>query len=265
MKGLPIFAILILIVMSMASCGKDPKPDDPINPIVNSITFGDYEGMEVVTFDSIDWEYYEAPYLISYEGGGCILDEDVYCSFGLMSSVTISDNLTLDRCEITICSTHLEFQYETVLNNVYVHIDTTILQTDSIPSIYIDYLETCNKIDESDQFDLSYNLSYPQLHSKNEALSLEDSFAISPTACYCLYYSYGEEPTQVTETSEAVIFEHWVLAPEECYNAPTEEEFYMGFKYSNEGRDRLGWVKLIIEPNPNCIFLVRPLEAAIQK
>lgn len=265
MKRLSIFVMLVLIVMSMVSCGKDPKPDGPVNPIVNSITFGDYEGMEVVTFDSIDWEYYENPYLVYYDCGGCILDEDEYCSFGLMSSAHFYYGDAIDYCEIKISSTHLKFQYKTVLNNVYTHIDTTIFQTDSIPSIYIEYLTTCNKIDESDQLDQSYNLSHIVTNSKDEVLSLEDSFAISPTASFSLYNS-EEYPIQVvTETSEAVIFEHWGFASEECYNAPTEEGFYVGFKYSSDGRDRLGWIKLIIEPNPNCIFLVRPLEAAIQK
>ena len=261
MKKIFISAILLFILASIVSCRKD----DPSSPNINSITFGNYEGMEVVTFDSIDWEYYEDSFRVCYEGGA-IIDGDDNCSFGLSSSARISyDYYTIDYCEIFIGSTHLAFQYETYLNNEYIHVDTTTLQTDSIPSVFIDGMLTCNMIDESDQLYQSNNKKQAVFHSKDEVLSIDDSFMIYPTGCFCLYYSNDEPPTQVTETPEAVVFEHWILAPEDCLFAPLEEEFYMGFKYSNEGRDRLGWVKLIIEPNPNCIFLVRPLEAAIQK
>ena len=265
MKRSSFLALLFLIAASFASCGKDPEPNDPTNPTVNSITFGNYEGMEVVAFDSIDWEYYEDWNLVLYEGGWN-LEGDENCGFGLSSYATISyDYNKIDKVTIEICSSHLEFQYDTFLNNIYEHTDTTIIQTDSIPSVFIDGMLTCNMIDESDQLYQSNNKKQAVFHSKDEVLSIDDSFMIYPTGCFCLYYSNDEPPTQVTETPEAVVFEHWILAPEDCLFAPLEEEFYMGFKYSNEGRDRLGWVKLIIEPNPNCIFLVRPLEAAIQK
>lgn len=261
MKKTFISAILMLIMASIVSCRKD----DPIGPNINSITFGNYEGMEVVTFDSIDWETYGDSFHVWYLGGGTI-DGDENCSFGLSSYATISyDYYTIDDCEITISSNHLEFQYETYLTNEYIHVDTTTLQTDSIPSVYIDGMLTCNMIDESDQLYQSNNKKQAVFHSKDEVLSRDDSFMIYPTGSFCLYYSNNEPPTQVTETSEAVILEHWILAPEDCLFAPLEEEFYMGFKYSDENGDRLGWVKLIIEPNPNCIYLVRPLEAAIQK
>lgn len=266
MKSLLPFTILVLLVTSFVSCRKDPKPDGPINPTVNSITFGDYEGMDVKTFDSIEWEYYDDIFLTYYQGGCFILDDDENCSFGLCSRVeTIFDQSTKDQCVIEVLSTDLQFQYETVLNHVYEHIDTIILQTDSIPSIYVDGLLTCYKIDDSDQIIQTNYYTHWITHSTNEVLSMDSPFMISPTASNCLFMSNLEYPTEVIETPEATIYQNWVDASEECYFAPLKEEFYLGFKYSSESRNRLGWVKLIIEPNDNCMYRIRPLEVAIQK
>ena len=53
MKKIVLFAMALAVVCFMPSCGKDPKPGE--EPTTNQITFGDYEGMDVVTYDNIEW------------------------------------------------------------------------------------------------------------------------------------------------------------------------------------------------------------------
>ena len=57
MKKALVLAFAWAAVCFMPSCGKDPKPGE--EPTTNQITFGNYEGMDVVTYDNIEWEYYE--------------------------------------------------------------------------------------------------------------------------------------------------------------------------------------------------------------
>lgn len=64
---------------------------------------------------------------------------------------------------------------------------------------------------------------------------------------------------------EATVYVSEVLASEECYNFPIGEATFVGFKYVEESRTRLGWIKIIIEPNANGDLIARPLEIAIQK
>lgn len=250
-----------MLLTSFVSCVKDPNSGSETS---NSITFGNYEGMKVMTYDSIDWEYYEDSSITSYDYSWSIEGES--CGFGLISfAMHVLHEVDKDPIVNRISSTTLEFQYETVLQDIYEHIDTTTIQTDSIPLIIIDGLLTCNKVDESDQLIQSNYFDVIVFHSNNEVLSLENSFAISSTASYEIFNSNFEFPQKIIETPEATIHEKWVDASYDCLNAPLEKEFYIGFKYSNGDRDRLGWIKLIIEPNENCMYLAKPIEAAIQE
>ena len=54
MKKNLIFLLVVLMVGLIISCHKEPQPNN--EQTIDSITFGDYEGMDVCTYDSIDWE-----------------------------------------------------------------------------------------------------------------------------------------------------------------------------------------------------------------
>ena len=67
------------------------------------------------------------------------------------------------------------------------------------------------------------------------------------------------------EETEATVYKSTIDAREDCFNFPLDEEIYVGFKYIEESRTRLGWIKIIIEPDANGDLIARPLEAAIQQ
>ncbi len=269
MKKTLLFTLALAVVCIMPSCEKDPKPgEDPNEPNINRIVFGNYEGMDVVTYDSIEWEYYELIGDMAYYSKEFDVNGDGTNDFSLLSKVSVdpnSEDLNHPRYtySISLRSSKLSIHSQTVLNEVYLHVDSTIYFTDSIPLIYLDRRLTCNRLLESDPIQESYNLVVFVQHEKDDLLNLDDTFS---TSCYTLYESNMEFPYILNpEATEATVYVSEVFAYEECYNFPIGEVTYIGFKYMEESTARLGWIKVIIEYNANGDLMARPLEAAIQQ
>ena len=51
---------------------------------------------------------------------------------------------------------------------------------------------------------------------------------------------------------------------DDCDYFPMDKEQYIGFKFTIDGRDHLGWMKIILEERQGDYY-VRPIESAIQK
>ena len=269
MKKMLLFAMVLAAVCIMPSCEKDPKPGE--DPTINQITLGDYEGMDVVTYDNIEWEYFELNSDMSYYSKEFDVNGDGTNDFSIVSEVSVdpnSEDLNHPRYMYNISlhsSSNLKFHSQTVLNEVYYHVDSTIYPTDSIPLIYLDYRLTCNKLLESDPLQESYNLDVLVQHEKDDMLNSDDSFMSSPYPYFVLYESNREFPYLLNpEVTEATVYVSEVLASVECYNLPIGEATYIGFKYMEESTARLGWIKIIIEYNANGDLIARPLETAIQ-
>ena len=60
------------------------------------------------------------------------------------------------------------------------------------------------------------------------------------------------------------VFKSDIDGREGCFNFPMNEEIYIGFKYNDEDRYRLGWIKFIIVSYNGYVF-VKSLETAIQQ
>ena len=266
MKKILVFAFALAAVCIMPSCEKDTKPGD--EPTTNQITFGNYDGMDVVTYDNVEWEYFELNSDMSYYSKDFDLTGDGTNDFSLESTVSVdpnSEDLNNPRYtyRISLHSSKLTIHTQTVLNEVYLHVDSTIYPTDSIPLVYLDYKLTCNKLLESDPLQESYNLDVLVQHEKDDLLHLNDTFGSSIRT---LFKSNMEFPYLLNpEVTEATVYASEVLASEECYNLPIGEATYIGFKYVEDSRTRIGWIKLIIEYNANGDLIAKPLETAIQK
>ena len=261
-----LIALALAVVCVMPSCEKDPKPGE--EPTTNQITFGNYEGMDVVTFDNVELEYSQI-HDMSYYSKYFDLNGDGINDFLLESTASIdpnSEDLNNPRYmySISLSSSKLSFHSQTVLNEVYLHVDSTIYPTDSIPLIYLDYKQTCNRLLESDPLQESYNLDVLVQHEKEDLLNSNDTFM--SRSCFTLYESNMEFPYLLNpEATEATVYVSEVLASEECYNLPIGEATFFGFKYVEESRTRFGWIKIIIEYNANGDLIARPLETAIQQ
>lgn len=276
MRKTVLFAFMMILVTAI-SCTKDPDQNGNDIQTKDNITIGNYEGMIVTRYDSIDWFYYENikyedTIYIMYSGGFTIKNGNDSLSFGLQTLLQRNPIASLptdplNYYEISIDSYDLAFHYNTVSKDAYLHTDSTIIQTDSVTLIYVDEIISCNQIDESDPYqpDYSYVSEVLIQLNKNEVLNKDDSFALFDYPIN-LFQSNAVFPTQVLlDTTDVTMYGTWTFANEECFNFPLDEEFYIGFKYSNESRDRIGWIKLIIEPDANGHYYVKPLESAIQE
>ena len=267
MKKTLLIALALVAICIMPSCEKDPKPgEEPNEPTTDRIVFGNYEGMDVVTYDNIEWDYFEAG-VSSTCSKSFDVNNDGKMDFSLRSIARANPNGDPSFPK-TLFSIFIEsilgFHGEEVISELYFHNDSTVTQTDSIPLIYIYTRRTCHKMNEFDIFDCSYNLTHIFSHGKNDAITIDDTFKTSSR--FVLFESDEEFPYHpVPEVTEATVYQNLINAPYECYNFPLEEEVYIGFKYIGENTTRLGWIKIIIESDSNGYLIARPLETAIQK
>lgn len=274
MNRLAFLLITALLIAGIVSCEKDPNGNGGNDiPLASSITFGNYEGMQVVTFDSIDWEY-------SYNESGetfetsIDLDGDGNPDFHLFSLYL--DTIWPDFGYIDL-GTNLDrvsFHAELVEKEKYLKTDSTIIQTDDIPLVYLDKKEYCYQIDGSELIDQHPDVMLVR-HEKEDILNTTDVFSLglfdlfhSTRSVENHYVEYDEE----TGIATADVYQTYLDTSDECWNYPIGEAFYIGFKcpsqeiiYDDGVCRRLGWIKLIIEPNDNGFYLGRPLEIAIQK
>lgn len=273
MNRLAFLLITALLIAGIASCEKDPNENGGNGgndiPLASSITFGNYEGMQVVTFDSIDWEY-------SYNESGetfetsIDLDGDGNPDFHLFSLYLDTIWPDVGYIDLGTNLDRVSFHAELVEKEKYLKTDSTIIQTDDFPLVYLDKKEYCYQIDGSELID-----QYPDVmlvrHEKEDILNTTDVFSLglfdlfhSTRSVENHYVEYDEE----TGIATADVYQTYLDTSDECWNFPIDEAFYIGFKCPSEyseGTHRLGWIKLIIEPHDNGFYLARPLETAIQK
>ena len=71
-------------------------------------------------------------------------------------------------------------------------------------------------------------------------------------------YDHNEEEHIVTGSHTQHIYH--------CWNFPTDEEKYIGFKFTINGKSRLGWLKIKLHPTwGGSVVNTELIETAIQK
>lgn len=271
MKRKVLIAMELAVACIMPSCGKDPieNPETP-EPTAETIVFGNYTGMDVMTYDHVDWEYhddYTSYYWKDFDVNGDGEFDFALCSRKMKSSYQ-GDIQGLDTLyDVTLhAAPRMEFHSDLQTNEIYSHPDSTIIPTDSIPLIYIEITESCNKVLESDVYKGPYSKYVIQSHYKNDLLNMNDSIFRPLFTPYTLYVSNYQTPYYIDlDDYHPNVFKSNIDGREGCFNLPMNEEIYIGFKYNDESRYRLGWIKIIIEQKTNGFVFVTLLETAIQQ
>ena len=266
MKRLVLFAMALAAVCIMPSCGKDPieNPETP-EPTAETIVFGNHTNMDVVTYDHVDWEYhddYTSYYWKDFDINGDGEFDFALCSRKMKSSYQ-GDIQGLDTLyDVTLhAAPRMEFHSDLQTNEIYSHPDSTIIPTDSI-----EITESCNKVLESDVYKGPYSKYVIQSHYKNDLLNMNDSIFRPLFSQYALYASNNQTPYYIDlDDYHHNVFKSDIDGREGCFNLPMNEEIYIGFKYNDESRYRLGWIKIIIEQKTNRFVFVTLLETAIQQ
>lgn len=243
-----LFIILLLAAICiMQSCKK----------YASEIVFGETRGMRIMTYDSTDLqtEYMKRYYDIDLNNDG---REDLQ----LISIYVGSHELGRSYVSHIKClNENVALLGDIIIQEHYVHYETIKQQNGGVT--YITKLEThtCERIDESDSIESSEEKLLIRDADAGETFGIEDDCMNTDVTLKDFSYSicYLDEfsPNLIEESA-------FVYDNESCNSFPLKTERYIGFKFNINGRDHLGWMKIILEIRDGD-YCVKPIEAAIQK
>lgn len=283
MKKIIISAILLFIMASIVSCGKDPTPNggnneqpsdtivppnnDTIVPQGNTFIFGHSEGMIVTNYEIVNSQYQNGQFSYSLDLNGDGIDDIKFVSEDVGSANV--DHATVSS--VNCLKNYVELSGELYMQELYKHIDTVSIwyytdpeypQFDSIQCLAVIETKTCERIGETDIVEsITEKLS---LNSFDEGDTLQlESFFMSTEVCLKnrSYFYYGSPTGEGTAT----ITYHGHSIMNNCDYFPLDEEKYIGFKFSQNEIERFGWIKIVLENNGYGDHFIRIIETAIQE
>lgn len=247
MKRLVLFAMALAVVCVMPSCNKERT----------GITFGDYTGMIVTSYDTVS--IHNTPafpdkwlYLVDLNGDGknnIRLYTDLSMTPATSAIHCIDEDLTQIVCK----------EVEKIW---YLHADTTYRQDGDTTHVFITRTYTCHKIDETDKVERRETVSIPQAYDAGDLFVLNKNsfpeFVVLHEQTMDMEDSntYGENTTYQTHYHTIVKFDY--------DRFPLDEEKYVGFRFTDADRFRYGWMKIKLYNNEGNYF-VKLLETAIQE
>lgn len=234
-----LFLLSAMFFVAMVSCHKQPDTDS------NKITFGDTTGMIVITYDSSMW-YNDTgrPFILDLNNDGVndIKIETYYDGPHQEPHQTLT---------IICLNNNIELFGDSIVKEYYYHHDTVI-------STYIDasqtkwevttdehLLSTCEKPSEDDPIQTTTAFDVFACDG-NESITMNDHFQSGKAILFREdTYGYLAYPDPTTNTA----FVYTSSQIYQCWNFPTSEEKYIGFKLTQNGNSRLGWIKIFLDPH----------------
>lgn len=235
-----------------------PNGNDTIPVLIDGIRFGDTTGMIVNPYNTV-MEYDESwiPILLDLDGNGT---NDIRIETYYDGPLAIGQFQ-----ELTLHCINAQIHGQTVEKESYSHRDTTITSYNGWTQRISNYTySTCGQIDEndptttSDVFEITAN-------DFNEHLNLDDNFQLQNSTFLFredVKYTLMDEPNE----EEQIVTGSHVHHIYDCWNFPTDEEKYIGFKLTQNGKSRLGWLKIKLHPTwGNSVVDTELIETAIQR
>ena len=253
-KALGIITLGLMGLFIIASCKKDPKPVEPKTTIV----FGDTIDMQVFHFSEDDVQYHSAPnnYYWHYS---IDIDEDQEEDLCFRWEDVGSPGIGRDVISTVLCTNdHVALSGELYDYNIYYNESVSeYIAGDGLYVVESLYKLSCQPITDSDSIVETHEQLNLYDKSEGESIDLTDSYFTMNVRLRNRNYEWGDA-NFVGDTVFA--FRH-LESYKECDYFPQDEVRYIGFKYTDNGNDKLGWVKFIL--GSDGIFTV--LESAIQK
>lgn len=247
MKKTLFFALALTAICIMPSCKK----------YASEIAFGDTAGMRVATYDNTDMQsaHYESYYEID-------LNNDKQCDIKLYSqliaSVAIGDPIvSYIKCK----NKDIALLGDIILQEHYIHTDTTVTVQEGVTFQRITKTHTCERVDATDIIEDSKEKLSLTAANAGESFGLENSFLSTEVALNGFSYGFCDDPVDI---GTDFVTQQCCNYNNDCDSFPVDKEQYIGFKFTIDGRDHLGWLKIILEERQGDYY-VRPIESAIQK
>ena len=247
MKKSLLFALALAAICIMPSCKK----------YASEIAFGDTAGMRVATYDKTNMQsdHYESYYEIDLNNDGQC---DIKLYSQLIASAAIGDPIvSYIKCK----NKDIALLGDIILQEHYIHTDTTVTVQEGVTFQRITRTHTCERVDDADIVEDSKEKLSLTAANADESFGLEDSFLSTEVALNGFSYGFCDDPVDLGTdfvTQECDNYNN------DCDYFPMNKEQYIGFKFTIDGRDHLGWMKIILEENMG-EYYVRPIESAIQK
>lgn len=276
-------ALAVLAIGIITSCKKDPIPNnneqnneqpsdtipsgndtipngnDTIPVVIDGIRFGDTTGMKVTTYNTI-MEFDDAwnPILLDLNNDGTN-DIRIETYYDGPLAIGQFQELTLH------CLSSIKIHGESIEKESYSHRDTTITNYNGWTQIVYNYTySTCGQIDENDPvstssvFEITANDFNDPLSFDYNFQFINSTFLFREDVEYTLMNDPNEEEQIVTGSHNKHIYS--------CWNFPTDEEKYIGFRITKNGNSRYGWLKIKLHPTwGGKVVDTELIETAIQK
>lgn len=262
------FVMAVILTGIIVSCHKGPVPNnggndqptdsilpgndsiipgnDTIIPVSNLVTFGDTIGMLVKT-------YPENNHIEDVD-----LNDDGQPDVQFYSELVGSAGLGHDIVTTLKCKNkRIELLGDIIQQKKYLHIDSTFHSEDSIWWVIgVYHIYTCVQMAETDSVVSVTEKLALFANDANESFDETNTFMSTNVILKNWSYSFPGG----TEGGDHCIIHHEYSYHDDCNYFPKEEEKYIGFKYKENQRTHLGWMKIILHYDH-----VELLETAIQR
>ena len=247
MKKTLFFALALAAICLMPSCKK----------YASEIAFGDTAGMRVATYDKTDMqsEHYESYYEIDLNNDGQC---DIKLYSQLIASAAIGDPIvSYIKCK----NKDIALLGDVILQEHYIHTDTTVTVQEGVTFQRITRTHTCERVDDADIVEDSKEKLSLTAATAGESFGLEDSFLSTEVALNGFSYGFCDDPEEISANFFTQVCNNY---NDDCDSFPMDKEQYIGFKFTIDGRDHLGWIMIILEGSYGNYY-VRPIESAVQR
>lgn len=248
MKKSLFLALALAAICIIPSCKK----------FASNIAFGDTGGMRVATYDSTDMQtgYMKSFYDID-------LNKDGQPDLQLLSVYEGSPEVGRAEVSYIKClNENFALLGDIIIQEQYIHTDTTINQVEEVTYVTIHRTHSCERTDETDIVENTEEKLLLIASNAGKTFGLEDSFMSTKVQLNGFSYSIGFDPDG---WGTNLVTRHYDTYNSNCDDIfPLDQEQYIGFKFNLNGRNHLGWMKIILEEHQGDYY-VRPIESAIQK
>lgn len=249
MKKSLLIVLALTAIYLMPSCKK----------YASEIAFGDTAGMRVKTYDSTDLQtsnnedekYYE----IDLNNDG---RPDIKLTSRLVMSVFFGNPVfSYIKCE----NEDVALLGDVILQEHYVHSDTTVTLDEGVTFQRITKTHTCQRVDDTDIIEKTEEKLSLRAANAGESFSLKDDFLNAEVSLNDIEYGICDDPEGWGTDFMTQVCNNY---NNDCNYFPVNKEQYIGFKFNKNGRAHLGWIKIILEESQGDYY-VRPIESAVQR
>lgn len=277
MKKTLLFALALAAICIMPSCKKDPAPNNngqgeqptdtipmgndtiPDVPVAtDKFFFGDATNMIVTTYDTImEFDDNNRPFILDLNNDGF---DDIKIATNYDGPMDIGEHQTLT---LYCLHQYIEILADTVVKESYSHRETSTSENNGWVITTRKYvLSTCEKIAEDDPLN-NTKVFEVFANDADDAFGIDDHFQSGNAVLFRESYAYSLSDPNVDNQTVTTNYTQFIYT---CWNFPTNEEKYIGFRINLHGNPRYGWLKIKLVPTwSNKVVNTKIIETAIQK